>query len=146
MMSKHRDHSHRDNRGSDGNGSDSEVDVNVHPNRHFDWDRGMTPAPTPIAVGFNPTRVGPAFDAGSRAVSGHIEHGLTEQQRFEMDQGRLRQELQEMQERQAEIEWRAREESRYMEALRPREAPGQRTLERGLERTVTFAAPGFVST
>src|SRR6266496_4248851 len=123
MMSKHRDHSHRDGRGSDGNGSDSEVDVNVHPDRHFDWDRGMTPAPTRIAVGSDPTRVGPAFDAGSRAVSGHLEHSLTEQQRFEIDQSRYRQELQDMQERQAENEWRAREESRYVEALRSHGAP-----------------------
>src|SRR6266568_1749397 len=124
----------------------SEVDVHVHPDRHFDWDRGMTPAPTPITVGFNPAMIGPAFDAGSRAVSGHIEHGLTEQQRFEIDQSRFRQELQELQERQAEIEWRAREESRYVEALRSREVPGQQTLERTLERTATFAAPGFIST
>src|SRR6266568_6913405 len=106
MMSKHRDHSR-----SGGNDSDSEVDVQVHPECHFDWDRGMTPAPTPIAVGSDPTRVGPAFDAGSRAVSGHLEHGLTEQRMFEIDQSRYRQELQERQERQAEIEWRAREES-----------------------------------
>src|SRR6266568_5552668 len=66
----------------------SEVDVHVHPDRHFDWDRGMTPAPTPITAGFNPAMVGPAFDAGSRAVSGHIEHSLTQQQRFEFEQSR----------------------------------------------------------